>query len=115
MKKVIILVIFLIIAAALRLYSTSEMHFPLNPYIDTIFTKDFTIEKFNTVNKGMSKEEVQKLLGEPLYSNNSREMTCNFYSTDGKVEPFADFSFYSFVVCFKGDKVDSKNVNEFFN
>ncbi len=107
-----------------------EGHYDKDPYIDTIFAKDFTPQKFDLVEKGMTELQVTELLGEPythdafgfrnpdninevIMPNDSRVEECWRYSTDGKLGENGDTSWYSFLVCFKESKVSEKQANEF--
>ncbi len=116
-KAIFISIAVILIVIIVRIYFSSELHFPFNPYIDTIFTKNFTIEKFDKITPKMSQDDVKNILGEPLHrdSNEDSKTDCWQYSTDGKLYPYADFSYYLFQVCFNKNKVESKNVNEFLN
>ncbi len=113
----VLVLLFLILG--LKLYSSSEMHFPFNPYIDTIFAKNFSWDKFNKVEIGMTQEQVRTILGEPLdktnHDRNNPSYNCWKYSTDGKLWPYADFSYYLTQICFKEGIVESKPVTEFNN
>ncbi len=109
-KKVKILLVVVLLGLAAKIYSSSEMHFPFYPYIDTIFAKDFSRDTFNQVEKGMTQEKVKTMLGEPF---DKTTYDCWKYSTDGKLSPYADFSWYLFQVCFKNGVVDRKPINEF--
>ncbi len=118
-KKVKVVLVVLVLLLGLKLYFSLEMHFPFYPYIDIIFTKDFSWEKFNKVEIGMPKEQVKNILGEPLdehnYGSNDPNYICGRYSTDGKLWPYADFSYYLVQTCFKDGVVESKTVTEFNN
>ncbi len=118
-KKVKIVLAILVLLLGLKLYSSLEMHFPFNPYVDTIFAKDFAWEKFNRVELGMTQEQVEAILGKPLdkhnYGSNNPNYICWRYSTDGKLWPYADFSYYLVQTCFKNGVVESKPVTEFNN
>lgn len=105
------------IGGFLWFYTQFENHFIFYPYIDTIFAKDFSVEKFNLIKKGMAESEVSAILGEPRYINTkiAPYEACWSYSGDGKVSPYADFSWYHYSVCFNDGKVSVKGVEEFFN
>lgn len=107
-----------------------EGHYAKDPYIDTIFADDFSPEKFEQVKVGMSKTQVEELLGEPftkdsfgirnpenaneiIMPNDPRAEDCWRYSSDGKLGKEGDTSWYSFLVCFKKDIVLDKQANEF--
>jgi hypothetical protein len=116
----------------IRFYLLSESHFEPYPEIDTVFAPDFTKENFEKIQNGMTTQEVTQLLGEPLrlYKNekilnlvNGRGRTrqtsetaeCWGYSWDGKLKGQADFSWYSYKVCFENNQVYLKLVEEFFD
>lgn len=109
-----------------------EGHYDKDPYIDTIFAKDFTLEKFELVKEGMSQKQVLELLGEPLTHDafgfrnqenanlilppdDPQTENCWRYSSDGKLAQSGDTSWYSFIICFKSDAVSEKQVNEFYD
>lgn len=97
-------------------YTQFENHFIFNPHIDTRFTEGFTLKDFNSVEVGMNKNQVIELLGEPFTKNSvSSVPECWVYSGDGKAKPFADFSYFSYQVCFEGDLVDRVTEEERFD
>ena len=91
-----------------------ELHFYPHPYIDTEFTADSSLEKFNLVEIGMPEYQVHSMLGEPFSKHNygPEAPDCWQYTSDGAAQPF-DFSWFSHQVCFKEGKVISLPVNEF--
>lgn len=108
----------------------TEGHYDKDKYIDTIFATNFTPEKFEQVQVGMSSTEIAALLGEPLAHdafgihdpnndnviiapNDPRVGDCYRYSSDGKLNGQGDASWYSFLVCFKNDKVSEKQSHEY--
>ncbi|MBP9797889.1 hypothetical protein KBC70_01955 [Candidatus Woesebacteria bacterium] len=108
----------------------TEGHYDKDPYIDTIFAPDFTPEKFEQVQVGMSSVEVITLLGVPLAHddfgihdpnnenviiapNDPRVEDCYRYSSDGKLNGQGDASWYSFLVCYKDGKVNEKQFHEY--
>lgn len=112
----------LIIAACLtllRLYSISSLNFPFYPYIDTIYSKDFSWDKFRKISNGMSESEVVSIIGEPLsktiQDNMNANDTCWQYTTDGKLWPYADFSYYQAQTCLSNGIVTNSTVYEFAN
>lgn len=107
--------IFLIIF--LYVFTRFEFHFFPYPEIDTVFAKDFTKEKFAQVPVGATENEVENLLGEPIDKRVTigNDRNCWQYSHDGKAGPFADFSYYMFLVCFDDEKVISTPVHEVFD
>lgn len=107
-----------------------EGHYDQDPYIDTIFAKGFTPEKFEQIEVGMPKDKVILLVGEPLthdafgirnsedihqivMPDDPRVQDCWRYSSDGKLAGNGDASWYSFLICFKDDIVLEKQANEF--
>ncbi len=111
-RKIKILGIILFGLIFIYLYSRSSLGFPFYPYIDTIFAKNFTFEKFDSVKMGMSKEEVLEIMEEPMLKSNPGN-ECWWYSGDGKLWPYVDFSWYQYLICFKEDKVIAKPINNF--
>lgn len=112
-----------------------EMHYDKDPYIDTQFTNSFTFEKFDTIKKGMTENDVIEVIGQPfernIYGSATYEVVhdrnsvkipspdfmqdCWSYSRDGKLGDKGDTSWYSYVVCFKQGQVVSTVINEFFD
>lgn len=87
-------------------------HF-LFPLIDTKFTKGFSEEKFESIEKGMTKEQVKDILGEPFnvlpkvddgrgFSDHFVIYECWSYSQDNAFLLF-DFSWQWYRVCFSED------------
>ena len=103
------------------------MHDNIDPYSDTTFTNQFSFEKFGAIKAGMTVDEVLELIGEPLqkripqgtatnkegWLNFDESKDCWQYSSDGKLGTTGDASWYSYVVCFKDQKVEGTYVNEF--
>lgn len=87
------------------------MSFPSDPYIDTVFSEDFSFEKFGRVTVGIREEQVKNIIGEPIVKQGS----CWNYTANGKASPYADFSYYLYQICFKEGRVESKPVHEFFD
>jgi len=114
-KKLFTIGALAVLLICLKIYLYSEMHFLFYPYIDTKFSKGFLWENFNKIAPGAEKEKVLSLLNEPLEKFKANEFECWFYSTDGKLWPYADFSYYRVEVCFRGDKVEFTQINEFNN
>lgn len=126
-----VILLFVAVPTILYFFLHSESHFDPDPEIDTAFTENFSKENFERVRLGMSTKEIQDLLGEPfqndeMYDNalvNKNTITlqvkegvrCWTYSTDGKLGAKADFSWYSYKVCFEDGKVSEKPVVEYFD
>lgn len=96
---------------ALVLFSI-EGYVPFAPYIDTVFTKDFTWEKWEQVEAGMKTSDVYALIGTPVevFESNGNYGTikageaynnhrCETYSADGAAK-FWDFAWISMNVCY---------------
>ena len=88
-----------------------ESYFPLNPYIDTIFSQNFVPENFEKIENGMNKIEVEKILGKPLKfsleiesSIQPKNTNIAIYARDGKSN-WGDFAWKSFDVYY-----DKKNI-----
>lgn len=130
---VLIIVLILMIKFVNYVQLNFEMHYDKDPYIDTVFADDFTFAKFDMIQDGMSPEEVIALIGEPFdkdltgsathkVDRNSLEIPppdfeqdCWGYSHDGKLGDKGDTSWYSYVICFRDERVESTIVNEFFD
>jgi hypothetical protein len=101
-------VFFVIITVILNVLITTRLELYFFPYpdIDTIYTRDFTYDKFVLVQSGMSKDQVRQLLGSPFtpFSHDYRT-ECWPYSQDGRLWPVADFAWVFVRVCFKDGKV----------
>ncbi|RJR16229.1 hypothetical protein C4579_00765 [Candidatus Microgenomates bacterium] len=126
-------IIFLIIVrpVIINLYLLSESHFEPQPEIDTVFTPNFTKENFEKIQNGMTTQEVRDLLGEPFRTENIKILEvenryarvfqaednaeCWRYSQDGKLGDKADFSWYSYRVCFEDNQLYLKLIEEFFD
>lgn len=103
--------------ALVHSFMFSGLHFSPYPFIDTVFASDFTWEKFDFVESGMTKKQIKGTLGEPLSKSEYGFLDpggeCWQYSDDGKLWPKADFSYYLVQVCFRNGVVENKPVNEF--
>ena len=109
MKKIILFTIFMSIVIVLiinLLLGVEQKNF-LFPYIDTHFAKNFSIEKWDVVRVGMSKDTVLKILGSPLlestipltsYRPNGTALEMH-YSGDGAWK-YADYAWKSFDLFF---------------
>lgn len=116
MKKVLYIFIPILLFLIAIIYFTipvffAESYFPLYPHIDTRFANGFEIENFEKINIGMSKTEVENLIGKPLLfsqkmtSSLQPENSCiSVYTSDGKSN-WSDFAWESFDIYF-----DNKNV-----
>ncbi|BDA76238.1 hypothetical protein CAL7716_104040 (plasmid) [Calothrix sp. PCC 7716] len=71
----------------------SECYYQNNPLIDTILPKEFSEEKFKSIQTGMSKEKVIKLLGNPANSDNQ----ILLYGDDGRAG-WWDFAWVQYTI-----------------
>lgn len=61
-----------------------EDYFPLCPSIDTVFTREYSEANFDLVVKGMTREEVENLLGKPFAIQKYSARNIRYdYSHDG--------------------------------
>lgn len=123
--------------------TSTEGYFHPYPYIDTRLSKNFSWKNYEDINRGMTKNNVQSLLGDPLDSfsaiggnfgikegeldpiNNALSVAgqsqslhseCWQYSTDGGTYAFWDFAWISVNVCFDEDgNVKNKNQTIFYD
>jgi hypothetical protein len=95
-----------------NLFLGAESKNYLFPYIDTHFSKDFSFDKWDKIRCGATKEEVKKILGEPLAESSEKQSPFRppcavyemHYSGDGAWK-YGDFAWQSFDVF-----LDSNNV-----
>jgi hypothetical protein len=110
MRRTSLIIIAIILAVLIVIFTRLELYFPLYPDIDTIYTREFTHEKFAAVKPGMSKNQVRLLLGAPFtpipYVPHDDRNECWPYSRDGKLGLLGDFAWVFVRVCFKDGKVD---------
>ncbi len=85
---------------------------------DSEYTKEFSYEKFNRIQKGMIKEEVLNILDEPFYTWNPG-YECMVYSrakpVGQTIQRYGDINWHHTYVCFKDGKVEVSGRNTFFN
>jgi outer membrane protein assembly factor BamE (lipoprotein component of BamABCDE complex) len=106
MRKVFFVIMAVILTVLIVLMTRSELYFLPYPDIDTIYTREFTYDKFAMVQSGMSKDQVRQLLGSPFMPFSHDDRTeCWGYSQDGRLGQVADFAWIFVRVCFKDDKV----------
>lgn len=97
--------------------SNNESIHLLNPYIDTEFAENYTPERFDLIKVGMTKIEVEKIIGNPYttsYEINTSIITTCGYTQDGRLNRIAnekqirggDYAWYRSSIEFgEGDKV----------
>jgi hypothetical protein len=120
-KNLLIFLLFLFIGIVIQVlllqllnwYRYSETVYILNPYADTIFAPTFNEKSFSEITSGMTKSDVETILGKPLYFDENSN--CDVYSTDGKLWPHADFAFFSYKVCYQSNRVMYKTTHLFGN
>jgi outer membrane protein assembly factor BamE (lipoprotein component of BamABCDE complex) len=106
-KKIVIgivtLILFLVILTTLSLVYTYSL-----PYVHTEYAMGFSYEKFRSIRKGMSKQQVLKILGEPLLFRNSyygcfsysRQTPPNRFFPPGGSVIWGSRKFISVEICF---------------
>lgn len=94
-------------------YLITENYFPVYPHIDTYFAEGYTDEAFAQVEIGMTKAEVEALLGAPLhmysydYGSEYDIDTTWEYTQDGAAL-IGDFAWDYRVIFFNNDLVVQK-------
>ena len=77
-----------------------EGYNPINPLIDTVLAENFSEEKFNSIQVGMSIKDVTALIGEPFRTQDLKNnINLWYYSHDGKCE-WGDFAWIGYCVQF---------------
>ncbi len=77
-----------------------------NPLIDTCHSSTFNINNVPKIKEGMTRAEVDALIGEPIEQNGN----YNRYTHDGACLPWGDFAWFKFGILFEDDiviKIDS--------
>lgn len=90
-----------------------EGYFPLYPHIDTQFADRFSEANWRRVSTGMTKDEVLRLLGQPLSDTNASTSIWSF-SRDAKCT-WGDFAWQSKVVVFSPDGVVTGKIDRWYN
>ena len=98
----------------------TESYFPLYPTVDTVLPPNF-VQNFRQVSLGMNTNEIESLLGKPLFVSEGdiefiyrEELDEVYQQTSGVVEScwqygsdgaaiFWDFAWLSYNVCFNSD------------
>ena len=105
--------------ALLYIYSHGEQYCFLFPSIDTVYAKNFSDNGFKRIECGMSKEEVLKIVGNPLEITRYKNEEIYFYSKDGACHlggfKYADFAWIEYSVIFKDELVIDKNKKVFYD
>jgi hypothetical protein len=95
--------IFLLFSSYIATYflTHSENYFTFYPLIDTNLASGFSQAKFDTIQPGMDKNEVLKILGEPL--GNYKLSSDWSYSSDGKCGWLCDLAWISYKLHFNDE------------
>ena len=107
-----------ILAGAVATFGGLEIECWWNPWIDTRCAPGFSENGFNAVTNGMSKEQVRRLLGEPLGTDQVKQewhpyykpesVEEWYYTSDGKCV-WADWAWLGRRICFNaGGEVSEK-------
>jgi SmpA / OmlA family len=83
------------LSIATYFYSFSESVFAPNPLIDTQLPKGFSVEQFEQIKPGMTRQQVRQLVPEPPLADQSVWQ----YGNDGAA-PFGDFAWFWFEIEF---------------
>lgn len=110
-KKIIAIILFLFLfIQAFDVFRNSEIELLAYPEIDTTYSESFSIEEWNSIQNGMTKDEVTNLLGKPLHEFPVEYSTgipnCHdryIYSSDGKAMPHLDFAYVDRQICFDNE------------
>lgn len=98
-----ILVICAVVGGLWVLYFLVIIVFMLGtPYFETVYSNNFSNQKFNSIKTGISTEEVRKVLGEPLAIRDIEGEEVWYY-TEGK--DLHNSSYFVRVIKFKDKKV----------
>ena len=88
------------------MYCHLELYCHLFPSIDTTFAKSYSEQEFDRIHPGMTQEEVQKLLGQPLSIVKHQDGSQTWwYSQDGRCK-LGDFAWLGRSIQFKGTLVE---------
>jgi hypothetical protein len=104
------------------LLTSFEKYFAPYPLIDTKLAKGFSVENFEKIEKGWSRHEVVKLIGEgsqdgpfPIIVTApfkpEGEKNCFSYSEDGKLVVW-DFAWIAYGVCYDANNVVTRTYSE---
>ncbi len=108
MPKNLLLYFILFIGLTFYFFFPREQYFIFNPRIDTKFAPTFNENKFQLIDRGMSRFEVEKLLGPPLtidtlkYFYPNQSVYALNYSQDGACS-WGDFAWLDVFVLFDKD------------
>lgn len=84
-----IVIMFLLVAVfSMSWFASAERKHLIDPYIDTEFAPDYTPEKFEQIEMGMTINEVKSIIGNPLSSSHIADDSVKIkydYTNDGKL------------------------------
>lgn len=99
----------------------TEDYFPLYPGIDTIYTPQFSVHKFNRISVGMSRKEVIGLLGEPSFKgsyppslnlpkgySHTEDNSLWGYGLDDGCRGWCDFAWVAYFIEFDSESSNAK-------
>lgn len=96
----------LIMFFATAIVANLEIYVPIVPYIDTKFAQGFTLQQYKIISKGMTRSEVESLIGSGFPTHYSmltdtanNEKTCVLYSQDKEIFIY-DFAWVGLNVCY---------------
>lgn len=105
MKKSYITLVALLMLAAGWIYSHMEVYCTFWPSIDTKYSEGYSEVNFNKIEKGMTMEEVIKIMDKPLIAERRNKKKIEYmYSSDGRCV-FGDFAWLNRSVAFEENKV----------
>lgn len=121
------LIIILFLFLGILLYYV-ENYFPPAPYIDTTFTDNYSWEKCEKIESGMTKNKVYQIIGKTFEKGIKHEqggkiksgeemngLFCDIYSKDNTF-PWWDFAWISMNICYdESGKVAGKNERISYN
>ena len=98
--SIILLIPLLEIGYIIGLLQFNEGYNPIEPSIDTVFTLDYSEEKFDQIRIGMDSVTVVKIIGKPFgVQKYTEQNTLWYYSHDGKCS-WHDFAWLSREIIF---------------
>lgn len=81
-------------------FSTIESYFIFYPLIDTTRSPEFTLEGFNRIRPGMTRDQVRTLIGDPVENAGQYHRPCEGQTGDGAAPPLFDFAWLNASVCY---------------
>jgi outer membrane protein assembly factor BamE (lipoprotein component of BamABCDE complex) len=91
--SLIIIAPILILVFNIGAVSLIEGYNVFSPYIDTEFAENYTPEKFDLIQMDLNKEDVLKILGEPLQKNTWKNETVFHYTLDAFLSRRSDYKY----------------------